>query len=103
MEEVYQIINALCANWTVTAPLTAATTIVWSAERLQLAIYLDTAVDNEGLIELRDRILPMALHLLRTIIQTMMTTFTETENSEQDRDRDEPSTAYTVDLGEEGL
>uniref|UniRef100_A0A0W0FSR9 Uncharacterized protein n=1 Tax=Moniliophthora roreri TaxID=221103 RepID=A0A0W0FSR9_MONRR len=43
--KVYETLNALCANWATTAPLTAGTTVVQSAGLLWLDISLETMDD----------------------------------------------------------
>uniref|UniRef100_A0A0W0FJL3 Uncharacterized protein n=1 Tax=Moniliophthora roreri TaxID=221103 RepID=A0A0W0FJL3_MONRR len=98
MEEVYEIFNALSAEWTHTVPLTIKTTIVRYVECLCLGIYLDTAINNEGLAELWDHTIPVALHLLRIILcmVTTMQTSTETVNSRDD-DKDPEETIRLVE------
>ncbi|ESK83106.1 hypothetical protein Moror_6066 [Moniliophthora roreri MCA 2997] len=102
MVEVYDLLNALCADWANTAPSTALTTVVQSVELLRLDISLETAVTNEGLLELRDATIPAVLHLLTTIhemISIGITTSRETESNEQPGATGAP--AITVDVGEE--
>ncbi|ESK81535.1 hypothetical protein Moror_15656 [Moniliophthora roreri MCA 2997] len=87
-EEVYAQLNALFARWEPTAPSTVETTVVRFADNLRLGIYLKTATSDDGLIELQDQTLPLAIELLMSILQdlTMMTTFMETVNNDQDED-----------------
>uniref|UniRef100_A0A0W0FYT3 Uncharacterized protein n=1 Tax=Moniliophthora roreri TaxID=221103 RepID=A0A0W0FYT3_MONRR len=73
MVEVYDSLNVLCASWANTALSTAQTTVVRSAELLRLDISLETAVTDEGLVELWDVTIPMVQHLLTMIQETILT------------------------------
>ncbi|ESK82612.1 hypothetical protein Moror_11239 [Moniliophthora roreri MCA 2997] len=73
-EEVYARLNALFARWEPTAPSTVETTVVRFADNLRLGIYLDTATNDDGLVKLRDRMLPSAIELLTSISQDLITT-----------------------------
>uniref|UniRef100_A0A0W0GBU3 Uncharacterized protein n=1 Tax=Moniliophthora roreri TaxID=221103 RepID=A0A0W0GBU3_MONRR len=81
MEEVFERLCALCADWRNTAPLTAG---------------------NEGLEELRSITIPSAIQLLTTILQTIspgMMRSMETENPE--RRELPPRPVFVVDIREE--
>ncbi|ESK83064.1 hypothetical protein Moror_16942 [Moniliophthora roreri MCA 2997] len=90
MEEVYTGLNALFARWEPTVPSTVETTVVRFANNLRLGIYLETATNDNSLVELRDRTIPSAMELLMSILQDLTTTtiFTETANNERDNDEE---------------
>uniref|UniRef100_A0A0W0FR63 Uncharacterized protein n=1 Tax=Moniliophthora roreri TaxID=221103 RepID=A0A0W0FR63_MONRR len=90
-EEVYAQLNVLFARWEPTAPSTVKTTVVRYVDNLRLGIYLETAMNNNGLTELRDQTIPSAIELLTSILWDLTTTTTFTETANNDRDgNDEP-------------
>ncbi|ESK84932.1 hypothetical protein Moror_9243 [Moniliophthora roreri MCA 2997] len=103
IEGVFKTLNALYADWQITAPWTAQIMIAQYAEILHLDISLETAVTREGLKELQNEGIPAVICLLSTIRETMingMTNSTATENAE-DPERGPPSVdGFTVDIGE---
>ncbi|ESK90869.1 hypothetical protein Moror_16507 [Moniliophthora roreri MCA 2997] len=84
VDEVYEFLCALCAEWHTTAPATVQATVARSADYLRLGIFLGIAVSDDGRIDFLKRTIPGAHSLLTTISMGVTTTMTstETENNE---------------------
>uniref|UniRef100_A0A0W0F640 Uncharacterized protein n=1 Tax=Moniliophthora roreri TaxID=221103 RepID=A0A0W0F640_MONRR len=94
VDEVYEFLCALCAEWRTTAPVTVHATVARSADYLRLGIFLGIVVSDEGHIDFLEQTIPGA-HGLLTMISTGVTTTmtsTETENN------DGPTGAEVTDL-----
>uniref|UniRef100_A0A0W0F8T0 Reverse transcriptase-rnase h-integrase n=1 Tax=Moniliophthora roreri TaxID=221103 RepID=A0A0W0F8T0_MONRR len=85
VDDVYQFLCALCANWHTTMPATVRATVARSADYLRLGIFLGIVVSDKGRIDFLKRAIPGAHSLLTTISTGVTTTMisTETENNEE--------------------
>ncbi|ESK81261.1 hypothetical protein Moror_8482 [Moniliophthora roreri MCA 2997] len=105
--EVYMILNALCAEWGITAPSTVEAIVVQFVDSVRLGISLKTAITDEGLLKLCNRTIPAVIQLLTTIGETItigMTRSMEMENPERRQEPPPAADGLTIDIGElEGL
>ncbi|ESK86426.1 hypothetical protein Moror_4933 [Moniliophthora roreri MCA 2997] len=81
MDDVYQFLCALCADWRTTAPETVRATVARSADYLRLGIFLGIVVSDEGRIDFLKRTIPGAHGLLTTISTGVTTTTTSMETA----------------------